>query len=119
MSILLSRKKHEEILRIARCPRESHRTFEIWIDRPSCVLEVKTWLLPAIFQKKAIKRTVYLERKLPVDDTVSRAAIWKALFKDKPLPNIEEDAVEKYAGLLDEYLPSDIPVDDVVRHAKG
>jgi len=57
-------------------------------------------------------------RRVGLDDSVSRLAIWKALFKDKAFPMIEEGAVEKYAGSLDKYLPENVPLDEITRHAK-
>jgi len=59
-----------------------------------------------------------ISRKVGIDDSESRVAIWRALFKDRPLPTIEENAVEKYAGSLNKYLPENVPIDKVVKHAK-
>jgi hypothetical protein len=63
-------------------------------------------------------RVTHIHRRVSLDDSESRIAIWRALFKDKSLPRIEEGAVEKYAGSLDKYLPENVPVDNVVTHAK-
>jgi len=59
-----------------------------------------------------------IRRRIGLDDSESRIAIWKTLFEDKPLPTIEENAVEKYAGSLDKYLPENVPIDEVTKHAK-
>ena len=39
--------------------------------------------------------------------------------KREPVPSIEENAVEKYAGSLDSYLPDDIPIEAILNHSKG
>ena len=57
-------------------------------------------------------------RRVSLDDSESRIAIWRALFKDDALPMIEKGVVKKYAGSLDRYLPENVPVDKIIRHAK-
>ena len=56
---------------------------------------------------------------VPASDSASRLATWNALFGGESLPEIEENAVEKYAGSLDKYLPDNVPVEKVIGHAKG
>jgi len=54
-----------------------------------------------LYPTDAKKRKKYIENCMRDD----RAKIWKMFFPDKPMPDIEENAVEKYAGFLDKYLP--------------
>jgi len=46
------------------------------------------------------RRRTYVKNCMKDD----RAKIWKKLFPNEVMPDIEENAVEKYAGSLDKYL---------------
>jgi hypothetical protein len=51
-----------------------------------------------------------------IDDTLSRAHIWKTLFGDEPMPEIEEHAAEKYSGTLK--FPENFDFDKIARKVK-
>lgn len=122
MSILIARKKAKDARAL---PLFDYR--RLLISHKLCMRPTFVSHFPE--QKIAIHPIDYFElskrlrptgiyRRISLDDSKSRIAIWRALFKDEPLPRIEEDAVEKYAGSLDKYLPENVPVDEVVRRAK-
>lgn len=53
-----------------------------------------------------------------IDDTKSRVNIWKTLFGDEPMPVVEGNAVQKYAGMLDRYIPSNFEIEKVIKKVK-
>lgn len=93
--------------------------FDSRFGRKTQYPKIRTFLTPNVYQKKQKRKIDFTNIGICIDDTISRATIWKTLFGDRPLPNIEENAVEKYAGSLDQYLSKDVPIDKIVRHAKG
>ena len=86
--------------------------------KPVYFFRVRDFSTPEIYPNCFVKLG-FRYGKLDIDDTISRAATWNALFVDKALPEIEDSAVEKYAGTLDQYLPEGVPVDKIISHAKG
>ena len=119
MSLLIVRKKREEKLPLF----DYRRLFS------SCTLDMRPHVVPQFPKHEIVIPSIdYLEpfgkfkkpptRRVSLDDSESRLAIWRALFKDRPLPMVEENAVEKYAGSLDKYLPENVPIDKIIRHAK-
>jgi len=56
--------------------------------------------------------------RLEIDDSESRRMIWQTLFPTEPMPKVEENAVEKYSGLLDKFLPENVPLDKVMQRVK-
>lgn len=82
-------------------------------------LELKRALRITLELCMALPKEKPLEKQVKtVDDTKSRLSIWKALCGDDPMPIVEENAVEKYAGMLDNYLPQDFQVDNIIERVK-
>lgn len=120
MSLLIARKKQEDKL-----PLFDYRRL-----LSTCNLDVHSHAIPQFSRREIVFSSIdYSDlfkelmriptpKRFKLDDSESRLAIWRALFKDKPLPMIEEDAVEKYAGSLDKYLPHNVPIDKVIERAK-
>lgn len=119
MSLLIVRKKREEGFPLF----DYRRLFS------SCNLNMRPHVVTKFPKHEIVISPIDLElfgrlkvpptpRRVSLDDSESRFAIWTALFEDKPLPRIEEGAVEKYAGSLDKYLPENVPVDKIIKHTK-
>ncbi len=75
----------------------------------------------AIFQTvlSQFENVINLSCPVSINNDESRLTTWNALYGNHLLPDVEENAVEKYAGSLDQYLPDNVPVDSVIKHAKG
>ncbi len=119
MSVLLHHKRPEAGSIVNYYGGLYCKFFEARLEKTPQFSKIETFLMPVIYQRWLNRRIDYSAIQGSIDDTISRAAIWNALFCDMPLPNVEENAVEKYAGSLDKYLPDNIPIDNIVRHAKG
>mgnify|MGYP001140502665 CR=1 FL=1 len=53
-----------------------------------------------------------------IDDTESRKMIWQALFPTAPMPKVREHALEECCGLLDKFLPENVPIDKIIQRVK-
>jgi hypothetical protein len=76
-------------------------------------------LAPALVVCRPRVRPVRVEsrrEKTRIDDTLSRAHIWKTLFGDEPMPDIEDNAAKKYSGTLN--LPDDFDFDKILRKVR-
>jgi len=72
---------------------------------------------PFVELKRVIPISKPVERP-EIDDRESRKRIWQALFPTIPMPKVEENAVEKCCGLLDKFLPENVPIDRVMQRVK-
>lgn len=76
---------------------------------------------PAIPQLTRLRPSLKIEtlrEKPKVDDTLSRMNLWKTLFGEEEIPEIEKGAVEKYAGSLDKYLPPGFQLDEIIKKVR-
>jgi hypothetical protein len=112
-------RKDEEAARFGDCYRDIFALSSNFLANKNIQYSIRSFLEPAIYQRIWVSTLLIPQSLSPIDDTISRPATWNALYEDKEMPNIENDAVEKYAGLLDAYLPEDIPVECILKHAKG
>ena len=124
MTLLLQDRKDEESTLFAECYRELYENFFTFeITNTWHYAKVREYLRLATLNtmlNSVLSQYVCIPcPKSVIDDTISRAETWKALFEERTIPEIEENAVEKYAGSLDRYLPENVPVDKVLDHAKG
>lgn len=118
MSILLQDRKDEDLTLFAYRNRDIYEKItefrsEQSLDYP----KIKTFFGQALFYKKFEQFATCVA--VPTGDAISRLATWNALYGENSLPEIEENAVEKYAGSLDQYLPDCVPIEKVINHAKG
>lgn len=121
MSVLCVRKEKERIFtdvyhpEIFFSPKSSHKIFA------HAGVPVQTEILPttrALFAFLLSKKKRFGKRIGEVDDTKSRANIWRALFGDEQMPSIEKNAVEKYAGMLDKYISPDLSIEKIVEKVR-
>jgi hypothetical protein len=62
------------------------------------------------------KRAESRKEKARIDDTLSRIHMWKTLFGTEPMPEIEENAAEKYSGSLS--FSDDFDFDRILRRVR-
>jgi hypothetical protein len=67
-------------------------------------------------RNRPIRRIEIRKEKTRIDDTLSRTHIWKTLFGTEPMPEIEENAAEKYSGTLS--FPDDFDFDRILRKVR-
>jgi hypothetical protein len=126
--LLLDRKEQERSLfeygnrgiyeRLARFQSEQNASLQydsLWIPKVKLFISYTNFdrYLADLFDQLTVCTAI------PLSDSASRTATWKAMFNGEPLPEIEENAVEKYAGSLDQYLPDNVPIEKVIKNAKG
>jgi hypothetical protein len=120
MPLLLLERKVEKVMPLRDYYRNIYDAiFDVKTEETMPYQIINDYLKPLIYQDIVLKDICIPCSKSVIDDTISRNATWKALFEDKPIPAVEEKAVTKYAGSLDKYLPENVPVDEVLKHAKG
>jgi hypothetical protein len=74
--------------------------------------------IPQLTRLRSSLKIETLREKPKVDDTLSRMNLWKTLFGEEEMPEIEKGAVEKYAGSLDKYLPSGFQLDEIIKKVR-
>jgi len=120
MALRFQEKIGEDAAHFVDCYREIFEPFSgLLPEKNARYLRIRAFLEPAIYQKLSVQSICVPCRPAVINDTISRSATWSALYEDKPMPDVEENAVEKYSGSLDQYLPDNVPIDSVITHAKG
>ena len=117
MASFLSGKRDDEIFN--GCYRDFFASTQLFTldSKTQMQFSIRAFLEPLIYQR--LLEGISIPTAMPEVDTICRSATWEALYTDEPVPSIEENAVEKYAGSLDSYLPDDIPIEAILNHSKG
>lgn len=80
-----------------------------------------TWTSPVTLDTSSESSFINQEQG-SVDEDLSRRRIWKLIVKDKPVPDPEDDAIEKYSGILNQLFDdeddSDILI-DILQELRG
>ncbi len=111
-------RKETEIVRFGDCYRDFFDSTPTLLLDNTAQFSIRGFLEPSIF--RTLFENVAIIRNAVIDfDAICKSTTWEALFDDEPMPLVEENAVEKYAGSLDAYLPANIPVESVLKESKG